>query len=146
MRVSEHIVSVIEDRDQAEVGHRSEHRGPSADHDPDLAPAGTEESRVPLLRPHSRRQRNMLALTEHSDQGSIQSTQVTTVGHDDYRTPATIGRGGNCFGIPARPVLPWRRRPHRPRHTTLGQGAQKSRSSTINRPLYSGQFGCCCAW
>jgi hypothetical protein len=128
------VVTVVPDRDQAEVVDRRERGGARADHDAHGAPGRREEAPVPLGRPERGRQRDVHGGVDRSGQRGVEPVEVARVGDHDQRAPAAGRTGDGCLGEPCGPVLAGQRGPHGARVPAVAKGAQERRACLVPVP------------
>ncbi len=135
VRLGVQVVTVVPDRDQAQVLHGGERRGAGPDHDLHRTAGDGEEGAVALGRAEVRGQRDVMALPQRGPQRRVDAGDVAVVGHAQQRPAARGVRRGDRLGQQRRPVLPGSRRPHRPGTPAVGQVTHERPAAHVGRPL-----------
>ncbi|COY26873.1 Uncharacterised protein [Mycobacterium tuberculosis] len=104
-RLSQGVVGVGPDHDQAQLAQRREHRAAGANHQPRAAPQRGQPAPIACLRAQAGRQCYHTVLIDEGRRGLPQGVQIPLIGHDrQYRAPGTYGLRGS-LGESVRPQL-----------------------------------------
>ncbi|RAO03143.1 hypothetical protein GUI43_05352 [Micromonospora noduli] len=128
------VVTVVPDGDEAEPGHRGEHRRPGADHHRHLATASGEEGPVPPGRAERGGEADVPSRAEHAGERGVETVEVTRVGHHHHRAAPTGDGGRHRVGVTGRPVLTGQRRPDRAGRPAVGERPQQGRTGRVVAP------------